>query len=226
MRLPGAPFVRVDALIGREDGGYVLAGRAADTADGLREAHDMQWYSLPGTQMIWTSPDGTDWTALPLGDAFVGGRITGLASDGPGGGIVAVGYLGEDLEDGVEQIPTVWRSGDEVAWQRLVGPTFALLASDIGATRVVATDERWLVIAARMRDDAASIWDLTSSGVTAGSEDGSAWWATGPIALEEESYSIHDVASADGRLVILGETNTSARNPMGDARIWLSPPLD
>lgn len=226
VNLPGAPFVRVDALEGLAGGGFILAGRVADTADGLREAHDMQWYSLPGTQATWTSQDGTDWTALPLGDAFVGGRITGLAADGPGGGIVAVGYVGENLEDGVERIPTVWRSSDKVTWQRLVGPTFALLASDIGATKVVATKERWLVVAARLRDDAANIWDLTSSGVTAGSEDGAAWWATGPIPLEEGRYTINDVASADGRLAILGEANTSARNPTGDARIWVSPPLD
>lgn len=225
--LPGAPVVRVDALIARHTGGFVLAGRVAGSAEELREAHDMQWYSLPGTEAIWTSTDGSAWTALELGSAFDGGRITGLAADGPGGGLVAVGYLGENLEDGVNQRSAVWRSSDFRAWQLLEGAAFDVVVPYIGDIRVAATAERWLLVAARPSEDAGSQSGMTQVGVTAGSDDGTTWWAIKPIMLRADTYGIDAIVGTRNRLVILGQITPPGSGLFRtDTMIWTSPPLE
>jgi hypothetical protein len=220
--LPGAPFVRVDALIGRRGGGFVLAGRTAETRDLLREAHDMQWYSLPGEQALWTSADGATWTAIPVGAAFEGARITGLAADGPGDGLVAVGYFGENLENNVRQRVGVWRTTDMARWEHLNGAAFELLEPWTGQVRVVATNERWLLVGARLATAAGGESDLTPMGVTAGSDDGSSWWSIAPVELDPEPYGLNDLVATGNRVVVLGELARPGLEAGGPA-VWVSP---
>lgn len=225
VELPGTPFVRVDSVIGRPIGGFVLAGRTAASAEDLREAHDMQWYSLPGAQAIWTSGDGVTWTAAPVGATFDGGRITGLAADGSGGGLVAVGYMGTDSETHGHQPPAVWRTSDLVTWQRLVGVAFDVVEDQVGEVRIVATADRWLLVGARLRENADGGVGQTAAGVTAGSEDGTAWWTVWPIELDRSAYISDPMVATADRLVIL-YNEPGGSDGGGSTSIWTSPPLD
>ncbi len=100
IHLPGAPRVIVDAVAGLASGGYLIAGRAADTEAEFDQARSTPiGQKNPGRQAMWASTDGATWTTIPLGRVFDAARITSLAADGPGGGIVAVGHAG-DLERG------------------------------------------------------------------------------------------------------------------------------
>ena len=221
--LPGDRGV-VDAVAGRPTGGYVVAGRVGqpaadlDPPDGAGPAHT----SLRGTQAFWASDDGRAWSAPVMPPGFEDARANALAADGPGGGVVAVGLMGQiDEERNVEPVPTVWRSVDLVRWERLIGPAVGLLEPNYGDTRVVATTQRWLLLGSRLRADAASLWDLTAIGTAAGSEDGRAWWGGAPIPLSDEPYTIADVAVRDGRIVVLGNDSTGD----GGAHVWVSPPV-
>ena len=178
--LPGAPAVLVDAVAARPSGGYVAAGRAGASAAELDRVEGLaqRWEARPGTEAVWMSDDGTTWTGIPLGAGFEQARITGLAAGGPGGGIVAVGNDKPFAEDrNIEHVVAVWRWVDDTGWQRLMGQGFPVLEANASDTRVLATADRWLLIGQRMRADARNVLDLTSPGVLAGSEDGTAWWA-------------------------------------------------
>jgi hypothetical protein len=142
---------------------------------------------------------------------------------GPGGGIVAVGNDKQFAEDrNIEHVVAVWRWVDDMGWQRLMGQGFPVLEANAGDTRVLATADRWLLIGQRMRADARNVLDLTPPGVLAGSEDGTAWWATAPIVLGSgaSAYSIDAIAAAPGRLAILTNGGPSL---VGVVRIWVSP---
>ncbi len=225
VHLPGAAHVIIDAVAGRASGGYLIAGRAGDDAAAFNDARTLPVGNKnPGRQAMWQSTDGVTWTALPLGDVFDGARITGLAVDGPGGGIVAVGHFGEFSPNG-RTIPTatVWRSSDGVAWQHLVGPAFDLREGDVGDARVVALPGRWLVFAERPRTVGGQP-AITGTGVALGSEDGTAWWSTDPLSLVGPTpYTITGLVVANGRLVALDNTLVDSATVDPSARIWVSP---
>jgi hypothetical protein len=223
--LPGAPAVIVDAVAARPSGGYVAAGRSGESAAELDriEGPAQRWEARPGTEAVWLSDDGIIWSSVPLGAGFEEARITGLAAGGPGGGIVAVGNDKPFAEDrNIERVVAVWRWVDDTGWQRLMGQGFPVLEANAGDTRVLATADRWLLIGQRMRADALNVLDLTPSGVLAGSEDGTAWWATSPIVLGSgaSAYSIDAIAAAPDRLAILTNGGPSL---VGVVRVWMSP---
>jgi hypothetical protein len=218
-KLPGASHVRMDALMARRSGGYLLAGRGADSAASLEETHGIQWESRPGTQALWESDDGLEWTSLPLDEGWDQARISGLAADGPGGGLLAVGLVGGSLENGTleGQVPAIWRSSDGTAWQRLTGPTFEFVEGDPGATRVVSTAARWLVVASRTPG--------SPLGIAAGSEDGTAWWPADAIAVDDDGYVLNEIVSTGDQLVALGAGVETPTMTPADVMLWASPPL-
>jgi hypothetical protein len=215
IRLPDAPRVIIDAVAGRSSGGYVIAGRAADTEAELDASGGLPvWYTHPGRQALWESDDGTAWRSIPLGDVFRDARITGLAADGPGGGILAVGHIGEVEAQGGSPAMAMWRSEDSVTWIQLMGPAFDIREANLGDARVVALSDRWLVLASRPPGGTA---DPTAIGVVAGSEDGTTWWSSDPIhGPGPPSSSIQGLTTAAGRLVVLDNVDTGSR-------VWISP---
>jgi hypothetical protein len=221
-RLPGAAHVLVDVVLGRRpSGGFLIAGRVGETASELDDAviGMPRFHRLAGRQGLWRSDDGVTWTSLVGDGTFDGSRITDIGVGGPGGGVVAAGLTGETNEGAnVVPLPTVWRSRDLVSWEHLVGPVFALEESNIGATRVVGSSERWLVLSSRGMHQPI--------GVVAGSDDGDTWWTTDPIRLEPNgmNYAIHDVVTESDQLVVLGELVSPLDTDQPGARIWLSPP--
>ena len=225
--LPGAPAVIVDAVTAQPSGGYVLAGRAGETPAALDavEGPAQRWEARPGTQAVWTSIDGATWLPVPMGAGFKAARITGVAAGGPGGGILAVGNDGLfDEQRNVERGVVVWRWADRVGWERLMGQGFPPIEQDAGATRVLATPDRWLIVGSRMRADARNVLDLTPQGVVAGSEDGSAWWAVAPVVLGSvpPNYYLDAIGTEPGRLVFLTNSGPSI---VGTVRIWVSPTM-
>jgi hypothetical protein len=171
---------------------------------------------------MWTSTDGSTWTSVPLGRVFDGARITSLATDGPGGGIVAVGHVGEVAEGTIVPI-AIWRSADAVTWQHLTGSAFDLREGDVGDARVIGLADRWLVVASRPRTvggDPA----MTGPGVAAGSEDGATWWSTDPIwGAGPTPYTITGLIATNGRLVAFDDTLIDSATVDPSARIWVSP---
>ena len=218
IHLPGAPRVIIDAVVGRSSGGYIIAGRAADTEAEFDARSLPVWYKNPGRQAMWTSTDGATWTSVPLGHVFDGARITGLAVDGPGGGIVAVGHVGE-VTEGTSVVLGVWRAADGVTWQHFTGSAFDLREGDVGEARVIGLADRWLVFASRPR-----AVGMTGTGVAAGSEDGTDWWSTDPIwGAGPSPYTITGLNSMNVRLVALDDTLVDSATVDPSARIWVSP---
>ena len=223
VHLPGAPRVIIDAVAGRQSGGFVIAGRVADTEASFDADRTLPvGQRNPGRQAIWTSTDGSSWTVVPLGPVFDGARITGLATDGPGGGIVAVGHFGV-VADGAPVTIAVWRSADLVTWQHLTGPGFDLREGNVGDARVIGLADRWLVVASHPRTVGGAL-ATTGDGVAAGSEDGTAWWSTDPIwGVGPTPYTITGLIATNGRLVALDDTLINSATVDPSARIWVSP---
>jgi hypothetical protein len=204
--LPGAPAVLIDAVAARPGGGYVVAGRVGPTASELDaiEGPATLFQARPGRQALWTSDDGVLWAPVLMGPGFETARFTSVAAGGPGEGVVAVGpATSQDELDGVEPELGVWRWTDATGWVRLRSQGFPVVERDPGQTRILATGSRWLLVGARMRPGATSVLDTTSTGVLAGSEDGSAWWAVGTVlvAAGSEEYYVDGIAVEPRRLL-------------------------
>jgi hypothetical protein len=222
LAVPDAPAVIVDAVAALPAGGYVAAGRAAASTAELDTGDVPARLALPGDQAVWSSRDGATWESVPLGAGFEVARIGSIAAGGPGGGIIAVGNpVAVDEESGVEPGVAIWRWLEGTGWQRIVGQGFPTVQRDPSDVRIIATTDRWLLVGSRMRGDARNVLDLTPPAVVAGTEDGTAWWATAPVVLgPETNYVIDAIGSAPGRLVFLTNGGASLE---GTVRIWVSP---
>jgi hypothetical protein len=219
VRLPGAPAVIIDSLAARPGGGFVAAGRIGATVAELdaQVGEFLQWETLPGTQAVWTSRDGTTWKRVAVGDRFARTRLTDVAAGGPGGGIVALGLTGEFGRDSGEDLEvTAWRWTSGGGWHRLQGRAFAIVEADPGTARILAARGRWLVVGART--------DATARhpGTIGGSDDGARWWAVEPRVLgtDPRAYYIDAVASVPGRLAFLVNGGGVDARPI---RVWASP---
>jgi len=217
--LPGANALVIDAIAARPDGGFVAAGRAGDTIAALDAAVGTykQFETLPGRQAVWTSGDGRTWKQVPLGGTFDGKRVSAIAAGGPGGGVVALvqaGRFGQDNEDDLS-IET-WRWTKAGGWRELRGKAFTIDEAWPGDARVIATQDRWLLVGAR------TLAGRSHPGVTAGSDNGSRWWAvrTRSLGTSKAQYFIDGVAAARGRLVFLVNMSGLASRPV---RVWVSP---
>ena len=117
----------IDAVVGRSSGGYVIAGRAADTEAEFRTP-TRPFRSGRGTRddrRCGHRPMGRPGPPFPSARSSMGRGSQGLATDGPGGGIVAVGHSARSPMARTSAI-AVWRSADAVTWQHLTGPAFDL----------------------------------------------------------------------------------------------------
>ncbi|MEI7744219.1 MAG: hypothetical protein WCK58_10800 [Chloroflexota bacterium] len=219
VHLPGARAVIIDAVAPGAGGGFAVAGRAGATTGGLDAATgDLPAFgSLPGRQAVWTSTDGRTWAEVPVGGRFDAARISSIASGGPGGGIVALvqtGRFGQDNDDDLS-IET-WRWTRAAGWQQVQGSAPAIDEQFPGTARIVATRDRWLLLAGRTRAD------LARPGVTAISRDGKRWQgiAVRHLGTGSTQYFIDGCVVAGRRLVLV--VNMSGLTDRA-IRIWVSP---
>lgn len=225
--LPGAPALIVDAVAAAPGGGFAVAGRIGASVAELEAATAdvVPFTVLPGEQGLWTSPDGTTWTRVPLGGGFGLGRITSLALGGPGGGLLAAGQLGPVGEQ-VERAPavTLWRIRDGALPEVLAGAPFGLAETNPGETHVVALADRWLVLGARIA--VPGPWpEPGPAGVVLGSDDGEAWWALEPDGegAVPAGGLVRALATGEGRLVVASAAATPEM--IGELVLRVSPAL-
>jgi len=153
-----------EAVFGGTDGRYVSMNSVTTGGPGLVavgiEGHP---HSLNVQAVVWTSPDGINWSRVPHDDAVFGksedGYHTQMQSVTVGGpGLVAVGgawsglYDPEVAEDDPESVvggAAVWTSVDGTSWSRVPNDEGVFSGSDMssvtagGSNLVAVGDSAW-----------------------------------------------------------------------------------
>jgi hypothetical protein len=144
---------------------------------------------------IWTSTDGTTWTAVEGFDSEGCCVIESLAM-GPAG-LIAVGGNG----DGIEQRPAVWHSADGLAWELRPDPP---VVDEGRLFRVVGGSAGYTAFG-----DRGTMWT---------SRDGSAWEQRSDDALRELGEHIVEIHSAQDAHVALTAPDPETQAPGGSWR--------
>ena len=155
-----------------------------------------------GCPTAWSSPDGMAWAAHPV-PAVERAAFSEIASGR--GGYVISGFDGQfessDDDDGKLGTPTIWRSPDGVAWERVGHVGLDACCPDIAADWV----QPWTVGLAPSGDIVAGYYGtgLTSSGplVLGGSGD---WEAIEPSAFGLDTFHLDHVFSTQSEVVLFG----------------------
>jgi hypothetical protein len=156
--------------------------------------------------VVWTSPDGINWSRVPHDEAILGGAdMVSVTAGGPG--LVAVGWDGHP--QGEESNAVVWTSPDGITWSR-VPHDEAVFGNVTGAWMWSVTAGGPGLVAVGDSTDGAAVWT---------SPDGITW-----------SRVPHDEAvfgDAGMRSVTAGRTGLVAvggawREADGGAAVWTS----
>ena len=148
--------------------------------------------------ILWTSPDGREWTDITPADFASVGIVSVVEF---GGGLVGVGR-GDTINVDANQA-AVYRSDDGVTWRRVdAGDEMQGQLID-----VVATDDGLYAVGGVPGADAAGVWH---------SVDGETWERTGG---DFEHAFMWAIAEGGPGLVAVGWR----RNPEPDLAVWTSP---
>jgi photosystem II stability/assembly factor-like uncharacterized protein len=154
--------------------------------------------------MVWTSPDGREWSRVPHDQAIFGDgpyKMHSVAANDST--LVAIGV--EDSEDveGVEQV--IWRSSDD-------GDTWSLVTSEqprpFVLHDVIAAGSGFVGVG--VAEEGASVW--TSS-------DGRTWSRDAPLQRASDNAGSPEASVLDGsRLITVGFEGAFSK---ADAAVWV-----
>ena len=183
---------RMAAVVGWR-GGYVAGGDVEPTPS---DHH----------AVLWTSDDGSSWTALPDGPQFDGGSVTGITA-GPSE-LVAVGYI---LEPSGSTQAAAWWSTDGRTWiEAPGGSAFA----DARINAVVVGGPGYVAVGSADDIGSAAVWTST---------DGRTWKRApsgGGFSGGGLRVSMASVAAMSGALVAVGSRDDAGN---GSPTVWVSP---
>jgi hypothetical protein len=148
--------------------------------------------------ILWTSPDGSEWTDITPADFASIGIVSVAEFDG---GLVGVGR-GDTINVDANQA-AVYRSNDGITWRTVAGGD----EMQGQLIDVVATDDGLFAVGGVPGEDAAGIWR---------SADGETWERTGG---DFEHAFMWAVAEGGPGLAAVGWR----RNPDPDLAVWTSP---
>jgi len=170
--------------------------------------------------MVWTSPDGATWTAIPDDTAFAGASMYGVAWTSRG--FIAVGNVKDEQPDPIDPHathvfsiqPAAWRSADGTTWAPIAVQGLATGAQDGGRLNDVVEAGGLLVGVGCMDQGCLSgpaMWVADQSG------------AFNPVTNPDvrESAAANAVIATPGGLVAVGGYNWVG-NEAPRAAIWTS----
>jgi hypothetical protein len=191
----------------------VAGGGPGFVAVGVGYEEKVEHDYTPVRPMVWTSPDGINWSMVPNDEGAFGVPdfngplilIADVTSGGPG--LVAVGFEGWDSQAGVPGNAVVWTSPDGIKWTRIPHDPAVFGVHGSGMFSVMSGGPG--LVAVGEFEGSPGVWT---------SPDGINWSAHPNIEFQDRTNGVEmsDVAVGGPGLVAVGRI-------MHKAAVWTSP---